>query len=86
MIPKAGDIVYMQTELYLSHGEDDIIGGKVEVQRVFEDGGCTWVVFTPFPDSQYNWSQLESIQEKLKEEFGDEWARSKPDTRPEFNS
>lgn len=86
MIPKAGDIIYMQSELYLSHGEDDIRGGKVEIQKVFEDHGSTWIVFTLFPDCQYNWSELEPIQEKLKQEHGDEWARPDPDARPEFNS
>lgn len=84
-LPKPGDIIYMDTELYLSHGEDDIIGGRAEIQEVQIDGDFVWIVFKLFPDSQYNWAQLEPIQAKLKDDFGLTWAHSRPDTRPEFN-
>lgn len=84
-LPKPGDIIYMDTELYLSHGEDDIIGGRAEVQEVRIEGKFVWIVFKLFPDSLYNWAQLEPIQEDLKEKFGDTWARNEPDLRPEFN-
>ena len=83
--PTPGDIIYMDTELYLSHGEDDIIGGRAEIQEVRHEGNFVWIIFKLFPDSLYNWAQLEPIQEKLAQEFGDSWAHSRPDTRPEFN-
>lgn len=37
-IPKAGDFIYLGSELYLSHGEDDIIGGLAEIMRVEQTG------------------------------------------------
>lgn len=85
MLPKPGDIIYMDTELYLSHGEDDIIGGRAEIQEVEIDGRYVWIIFKLFPDCKYSWAQLEPIQERLKNEFGLAWAHAKPDTRPEFN-
>lgn len=85
MKPKPGDFIYMDSELHLSHGEDDITGGKAEVKEVREEPGFTWIVFTEFPDSLYNWAQLEPLQEKLKQRFGEARAHHEPDSRPEFN-
>jgi len=85
MKPKSGDFIYMDSELSLSHGEDDIIGGRAEIKEVRKEPGFTWIVFTLFPDSLYNWAQLEPLQEKLKERFGDSRAHHEPDARPEFN-
>ena len=84
---KIGDIIYIDTELHVSHGIDDIIGGKTKVTKIEKgENGRVWVWTELDPSTQYNWNMLSEEQEKLKKEFGDSWAYAKPDYRPEFNS
>ena len=84
---KIGDIIYIETSLYVSHGVDDIIGGKTKVIKVIEEPDGTVLVWTELePDTRYNWEMLSEDQETLKKAFGDDWAYRKPDCRPEFNS
>ncbi|HET9837809.1 MAG TPA: hypothetical protein VFR84_06205 [Candidatus Angelobacter sp.] len=86
---RAGDVIYLDTELYISHGRDDFRGGLAEVVEVKPDisGGKP----TPFvrtaqePDTWHNWHMLATEQKKLRTEFGKRWARPDPDFRPEFN-
>jgi hypothetical protein len=90
MIPKIGDLIYVDHALYLSHGVDDFHGGLCEVVKVIENTseGTTihWVTVKENPTSSYNWEKyLEPLQEELKAKFGSIRAHPDHDYRPEFN-
>jgi hypothetical protein len=86
---RRGDVIYVDTELYLSHGRDDFRGGLAEVIESSPDISAGKP--TPFvrvaqePSTWHNWRDLAAIQKKLREEFGQSWAHPDPDDRPEFN-
>ncbi len=87
---RVGDVIYLDTELYISHGRDDFYGGLAELVEVkLERIGANPVVFVRAvqePDTWHNWSTyLAPMQKKLREEFGKKWAHPHPDWRPEFN-
>ena len=86
---RQGDIIYVDTDLYLSHGIDDFRGGLAEVA---EFGTQTSAAMpTPFVkvvqlmDTWHNWQILAEQQRKLRAKFGKLWAHPDPDYRPEFN-
>jgi signal peptidase II len=87
--PKPGDVIYVDTELYLSHGVDDFRGGKATVSQVKDEmlGGraVPFVEVAENPGSFYNWEYLAEKQPALAAEFGDARAHPIPDYRPEFN-
>ncbi|HEY1528515.1 MAG TPA: hypothetical protein VGH51_19995 [Candidatus Angelobacter sp.] len=84
-----GDVVYVDTELYIGHGRDDFRGGLAEVTEVRPD--ISKGKPTPFirvaqePDTLHNWKILAADQKKLRAEFGKSWAHPDPDNRAEFN-
>jgi len=86
---RKGDVIYVETELYLSHGVDDWRGGLIEVidYNMQVSGGKP----TPFAGvimqtlSWFNWPVLAAEQKKLRAEFGKNRAHAIPDHRPEFN-
>jgi hypothetical protein len=84
-----GDVIYVDTSLYLSHGRDDFCGGLAEVIEV--KAGISAGDSTPFvrlaqePDTLHNWPYLAAKQKELRERFGKNWAHPDPDNRPEFN-
>src|SRR3954470_15042109 len=86
---RVGDVIYVDTELYVSHGRDDFRGGLGEVIEFGADISAGKQ--TPFvrvaqePDTWHNWRELVSMQKKLRAEFGKSWAHPDPDHRPEFN-
>src|SRR5258707_2155632 len=86
---RKGDVVYIDTELYISHGRDDFRGGLAEVIEVRPD--ISKGKPTPFiraaqePDTLHNWKILAADQKKLRTEFGKNWAHPDPDNRAEFN-
>ena len=85
-----GDIVYISSSFYLSHGIDDFVGGKATVDGVYEEmsGGeiTTFITVEENARTSYNWGQLLSKEQKaLAERFGNNWAHPQPDHRPEFN-
>jgi hypothetical protein len=80
-VPKVGDVIYIDSECYIGHGRDDLAGGKATVTSV----SFSFVSVKESPDGSYNWEFLEPQQERLKREFGDQWAHPEPDLRPEFN-
>ena len=84
-IPEIGDIIYLNSKLYLSHGADDLSGGKARVISVSRQGDSYWIMTEVSPTRSYNWSYLSEQQEWLKSEFGLKWANKDPDYRPEFN-
>lgn len=88
-IPKIGDDIYVESALYLGHGEDDILGGLAKVTSVTEEmigeEKVIKVTVVGIP-GVFNWSQrLAGLQDKLKERFGNIRAHPEPDDRPKFN-
>lgn len=79
---KVGDWLYIDSEAYLSHGEDDVHGGLAQIKEIQADG---YVVFIGFEGSLYNLKALLKSQTALQERYGDEKAFKDPDTRQEFN-
>jgi hypothetical protein len=88
--PTVGDVVYVDTDLYVSHGADDFRGGKATVCAVQLGqglGGQTaWIEVSQNPGMFYNWAVLSEQQAQLAAQFGDAWAHPDPDLRPEFNN
>ncbi|MFI5104647.1 MAG: hypothetical protein ACHP79_06965 [Terriglobales bacterium] len=86
---RPGDVIYVETELYLGHGRDDFRGGLAEVLDVranISAGKPTpFVCIKQQPDSWQNWAYLAAEQQKLHAEFGKNWSYPDPDNRPEFN-
>lgn len=87
--PKVGDTIYVPTHLYLSHGRDDVQGGRATVVRVWREkwGNKTtcFVAVREHPDIGYNWESLAEQQEELRKEFGRKRAFPDPDNDPRFN-
>jgi len=88
-VPKPGDVVYVDTDLFLSHGADDFRGGKATVSAVevqISNGSpMPFIEVAQNPGTWYNWAMLADKQAALAAEFGDTWAHPEPDLRPEFN-
>jgi len=89
-IPKLrkGDVIYVDTEIYISHGRDDFRGGMAEVVQYgifIRSSRVPFVRVAQEPDTQHNWETLAPIQKNLRREFGKKWAHPDPDLRPEFN-
>jgi len=89
-VPGVGDVIYVGTHLYLSHGSDDVEGGLAHVVEISEgmSGGenVHFVEVKEHPGHGYNWEQmLAEEQVALRREFGRRWAHEDPDDRPEFN-
>ena len=86
---RAGDVIYIGTELYLGHGRDDFRGGLAEVMDVRQEKSKGQL--TPFvrvvqqPDTLHNWKLLASEQKEYRQRHGKSWAHPDPDDRPEFN-
>lgn len=90
-VPAVGDEIYVPSALYLSHGEDDVLGGLATVSSVQSErhGNRTVhkVTVKELPSRGYYWENgLAEEQEELKQRFGNGRARPDPDTSPEFNS
>jgi hypothetical protein len=85
MKPKIGNIVYVPTALYLSHGRDDIQGGKATISNIDNRGNYLMVSVAELPGRSYNWDYLAENQEKWASEYGGIWAHPDPDEDPQFN-
>ena len=83
--PKSGDVIYIPSEMFVSHGSDDIVGGKARITAVKESGDRVWVMLERWPYVWDAWECLLPQQGHLKEAFGDSWAYPSPDLRAEFN-
>ena len=91
--PHIGDKIYLPTSLYVTHGEDDFIGGICIISKAIKYGeddakekGSSWrIEVLEDPGSFYSWDYLLELQDKLKVEFGDQRAYKRPDYREEFN-
>lgn len=84
-IPKVGDIIYVDSDIYLSHGLDDKHGGRAKVIAVEIISNSITVTVEPFPQTTYYWDSLQPKQKQLKKEFGKTQAYKDPDVSPEFN-
>ncbi|HET7871650.1 MAG TPA: hypothetical protein VFL42_04000, partial [Terriglobales bacterium] len=86
---RQGDVIYVDTSLYLSHGRDDFRGGLAEAIGFRSDisaGKPTpFVCVAQDPDTWHNWTILAPMQKELRAQHGKQWAHPDPDLRPEFN-
>lgn len=93
MEPKIGDKIYVPTSFYLSHGEDDFVGGLATIKNIEKSKSLPkdhfnylFVTIEERKGSSYNYKCLMEDQDKLKKEFGDQKAYPDPDYSPEFNN
>jgi hypothetical protein len=86
---RKGDIIYVNTSLYLSHGVDDFRGGLAEVaefgMQTSAGRPTPFVRIVQEKDAWQNWQMLAADQRKHRAEFGRNWAHPDPDHRLEFN-
>jgi hypothetical protein len=86
---RKGDIIYVDTDLYLSHGIDDFRGGLAEVADFNTQTSAAkptpFVKVVQLLDTWHNWKMLAEQQPRLRAEFGKSWSHPDPDYRPEFN-
>ncbi|MBZ5525431.1 MAG: hypothetical protein LAP21_24670 [Acidobacteriia bacterium] len=86
---RPGDVIYVETSLYVSHGVDDFRGGLGEVVEFGPSLSAgipvPFVTVAQDPDTWSNWNLLAAEQKKLREQFGKKWSHPDPDLRPEFN-
>ncbi len=84
-----GDVIYVETELYLGHGVDDWRGGLIEVidfnMQVSGGKPRPYACVLMQTHSWHNWQMLAAKQKELRAECGKRWAHAIPDHRPEFN-
>lgn len=89
MTPKVGDIIYVGSAYYLSHGMDDFEGGKAKISKVYKSMSAgkmvDFVEVEENPGCSYNWEFLRQEQDKLQKQFGEQIAHPDPDDREEFN-
>ena len=83
--PEIGQKIYIPTELYVGHGEDDIKGGIATIQHFKEDLKCPneynriFVKVKEINGPCWNWYYLLEHQEEWKKEYGDQIAHEDPD-------
>jgi hypothetical protein len=86
---RKGDVIYIETELYLGHGVDDFRGGLAEINETElgkrKGQPVLYVRVVQQPDTLHNWNYLAREQRKLRAGHGKSWAHPDPDHRPEFN-
>jgi hypothetical protein len=86
---RPGDIIYVDTSLYVSHGVDDFRGGLAEVAEFAMQKSAgkptPFVKVNELIDTWQNWQMLAADQRKLRAEFSRSWAHPDPDHRLEFN-
>lgn len=91
LVPKVGQEIYVPTELYMSHGKDDIHGGLAKVVKVIPemhgDRKVHGIQVEELPGKTYFWENyLAENQEKWRQQYGEQRAMPDPDDLPEFNS
>lgn len=84
-----GQDIYVPSQMYISHGADDFLGGLCRVQTVKMEMSAGELV--PFvevmerPGHFYNWEILKEDQDKLRKEYGKRRGRPDPDNHPDSN-
>jgi hypothetical protein len=78
--PKVGSEIYVQTQIYIDHGEDDIMGGLGTITKVYTiSASDSWFIeVKEVPNRGWNYSVLMEQQDYLKQEFGKKRARPDP--------
>ena len=61
-ILKVGDNVYIDTWLFVSHGEDDFIGGLCEISSVKVKYEDIWITIKEDEGFFFNWKSLSKIR------------------------
>jgi hypothetical protein len=83
-------VIYLAAQLYLSHGVDDVRGGKATVTKVFmrviRGKPTPYIETAEDPGTSHNWEILAEQQAQLAAEFGDHWAHPDPDPCHEHNT
>ena len=86
---RPGDVIYVYSSIYLSHGRDDFRGGLAEVVSLRADlsagSHVPFVCVAQDPNTWHNWQMLAAEQKALRAQFGKNWSHPDPDDRPEFN-
>jgi hypothetical protein len=86
---RPGDVVYVDSSIYLSHGSDDFYGGLAEVVSLRAGlsvgSDLPYVCFAQDPGTWHNWQRLAAEQKQMRALFGKNWSHPSPDDRPEFN-
>jgi hypothetical protein len=86
---RPGDVIYVDSSIYLSHGRDDFRGGLAEVVslRASLSAGrhAPFLCVAQEPGTWHNWQMLAAAQKALRARFGKNWSRPDPDYRSEFN-
>jgi hypothetical protein len=85
LYPVAGEDVYIDSMLFVTHGIDDFRGGLCEIVDVFDGMAGLSVRVKECPDWEFSWLHLMESQDEWREEFGDQRGFPDPDYRPEFN-
>ena len=84
--PELGDQIYVPTQLFLSHGEDDFLGGIATVNRIIIEPNLIMVGIEEASEAvRYNWAYLKKHQEEWAEKYWNRIAHEAPDFRTEFN-
>ena len=68
-IPKVGDQIYLDSEFYVTHGEDDFIGGPCTITYVSGDKPPFWIQIEENRGT-FTWRYDKKEQECLKRKFG----------------
>ncbi len=81
---RVGQDIYIDSSFYISHGEDDVVGGLAKITHIKKDISagkpCLFVVVEEDPNTLRNWSQhLVKEQKRLKKDFGNNRAYQDPD-------
>ena len=85
---RPGDVIYVGSSFYLSHGRDDFQGGLAEVVAYSTDfarSGAPFVRVAERPGTWYGWLGLAPKQKEWRARFGKNWSHPDPDDRPQFN-
>ena len=84
--PKVGDTIYVGSSFYISHGEDDFVGGKCIISKVEfsktlpkEHNNYCFVEVEENRGVLHNYTLLMKEQDKLKKQFGDNKGYVDPD-------
>lgn len=77
---KVGDKLYIESECYIGHGEDDIAGGLATISEIHEDCGMTMVCFAEVGSyARYNLNYIIQHQKEWAEEYAGQTAHPDPD-------
>jgi len=82
-VPKVGDLIYLPTRGSIDHGYDDVWGGVGMVKEIKQGISAgvpaSFVTAHEQPGRGHNWEFLGPEQTKLKQDYGNGWARPDPD-------